>query len=136
MPASGGPTELGRDRRARPAGLLPDGQLMIGELEAYGEKLTQCLKDAEMGGAIRGDVHRELMAVLAEQEARAWVGKPRCSERHYQVDLATGELERIRRDLQTTLVFRREGASARVPVLAYIEAIDAELEARAKKAES
>ena len=74
MPASGGPTELGHDRRARPAGLLPDGQLMIGELEAYGEKLTQCLKDAGMGGAIRGDVHRELMAVLPSRKlVHGWV---------------------------------------------------------------
>ena len=64
------------------------------------------------------------------------MGKPDVPERHYQVDLATDELEQIRRDLQTTLVFMREGASARVPALAYIEAIDAELEARAKKAES
>lgn len=72
----------------------------------------------------------------AEQEMRAWAGKPNVPERHYRVDLATDELERIRRDLQTTLAFMREASSARVPVLAYIEAIDAELEARANKADS
>jgi hypothetical protein len=117
-------------------GYCPMGQLTAGELEAYGEQLTQCLKDAGMDGAIRGDVQRELMPVHAEQEARRWVGKPDVPERHYRVDLSTDELEQIRRDLQTTLAFMREGASARVPALAYIEAIDAELEARAKKAES
>jgi len=112
------------------------GLLTTGELEAYGEKLTQCLKDAGMDSAIRGDVQRELMAVHAEQEARAWADKPHVTERQYRVDLATDELEQIRRDLRTTLAFMREGASARGPVHAYIEAIDAELEARAKKAES
>jgi hypothetical protein len=115
-------------------GYCPMGQLTTGELEAYGEKLTQCLKDAGMDGAIRGDVQRELMAVLAEQEARVWACKPDGRERHYRVDLATDELEQIRRDLQTTLAFMREGSSARGPVLAYIEAIDTELEARAKRA--
>ena len=57
-------------------------------------------------------------------------------QQHYRVDLATDELEQIRRDLQTTLAFVREGASARGPALAYIEAIDAELEARARRVES
>ena len=117
-------------------GYCPMGQLTTGELEAYGEQFTQCLKDAGTDGAIRRDVQRELMAVHAEQEARAWAGKPHVPERHYRVDLATDELEQIRRDLQTTLAFMPEGASARGPALAYIEAIDAELEARAKKAES
>lgn len=117
-------------------GYCPMGQLTTGELEAYGEHLTQCLKDAGMDGAIRGDVQRELMAILAEQEARAWAGKPDVPGRHYRVDLATDELEQIRRDLQTTLAFMRDGSSARGPVLAYIEAIDAELEARAKWAGS
>lgn len=113
-----------------PQGYCPMGQLTTGELETYGDQLAKCLGDAGMDGAIRGDVQRELMVVHAEQEARAWAVKPHAAERHYRVDLATGELEQIRRDLQTTLAFMREGSSARVPVVAYIEAIDAELEAR------
>ena len=111
-------------------GYCPMGQFTTGELEAYGEQLTQCLKDVGMDGAIRGDFQRELMVVHAEREARAWAGKPHGPERHYRVDLATGELEQISRDLQTTLAFMREGSSARGPALAYFEAIDAELEAR------
>src|SRR5690349_8143865 len=99
-------------------GYCPMGQLTTGELEAYGEQLTQCLKDAGMDGAIHRDVQRELMRIHAEQEACTWVGKPDVLERHYRVDLATDELEQIGRDLQTTLAFMREGAPARVPALA------------------
>lgn len=113
-----------------PQGYCPMGQPAASELEAYGEQLTQCPQGTGMGGTIRGDVQRELMVMHAEQEACARTDKPPAPERHYRVDLATDELEQIGRDLRTTLAFMREGSSARPPVLAYIEAIDAELEAR------
>jgi hypothetical protein len=103
------------------------GRLATGELHAHSGQRADHLGDAGMEGVQRG-----LPTVYIEQEARAWAGEPDSPERRYRVDLATGELEQIKRDLQTTLAFMRDGSQARTPVLTYIQAIDAELEARTR----
>jgi hypothetical protein len=45
--------------------------------------------------------------------------------------LTLGELERIRRELRASLALVRAGSPARVPILARMDAIDAELAERA-----
>lgn len=44
--------------------------------------------------------------------------------------LTAGELERTRRELQASLALARPDSPARVPILAYLSAIDAELAGR------
>jgi len=44
--------------------------------------------------------------------------------------LTTAELERTRRDLQASLALARPGSAACVPILAHLDAIDAELARR------
>ncbi len=44
--------------------------------------------------------------------------------------LTAGELERTRRELQASLTLARPDSPARVPILAYLSAIDAELAGR------
>jgi hypothetical protein len=44
--------------------------------------------------------------------------------------LTTGELERARRELAASLALSRPGSPARVPILAHLAAIDAELAGR------
>lgn len=44
--------------------------------------------------------------------------------------LTAGELERARRELQASLALARPDSPARVPILAHLSAIDAELAAR------
>jgi hypothetical protein len=45
--------------------------------------------------------------------------------------LTSAELERTRRELQTALALARAGSPAQVPILAQLDAIDAELADRA-----
>jgi hypothetical protein len=98
------------------------GLFTTGEVRAYGEQRAGYLGDTAVDG-----VQRELPRVHAGQQTRACAGELHSPERRYRVDLATDELEQIKRDLQTTLAFMRDGSSARAPVLTYIEAIDASL---------
>jgi len=52
--------------------------------------------------------------------------------RQYEVGgLTTGELKRIRRELQASLALMRADSAARVPSMTYMYAIDAELDKRA-----
>jgi len=52
--------------------------------------------------------------------------------RHHHVSqLTVGELERTRRDLRVSLALITPGSPARLPILAHIGAIDAELAERA-----
>jgi hypothetical protein len=44
--------------------------------------------------------------------------------------LTAGELERARRELQASLALARPDSPARVPILAHLSAIDAELASR------
>ena len=44
--------------------------------------------------------------------------------------LTAGELERARRELRASLALARLGSPARVPILAHLSAIDAELASR------
>lgn len=44
--------------------------------------------------------------------------------------LTAGELERVRRELQASLALARPGSATRVPVLACLRAVDAELAER------
>jgi hypothetical protein len=103
------------------------GKLTSDGLHAHGEQRVNYLRDAGVDG-----VHRESLTVHTEQEARGRAGELDGLERRYRLDLATRELEQIKRDLQTTLAFMRDGSQARTPVLTYIQAIDAELEARTR----
>jgi hypothetical protein len=103
------------------------GRFTTDELHAHGEQRADYLGDTAMDG-----VQRELPTVHAEQQVRGRAGEPHAPERRYRVDLATDELEQIKRDLQTTLAFMRADSQARIPVLTYIQTIDAELEARTR----
>jgi hypothetical protein len=101
------------------------GRFTTRDLRAHGNKRANYLGDAGVDG-----IERELLVVHAERYAPACASEPDSPERRYRVDLTTDELERIKRDLQTTLAFMRADSQAGAPVLTYIQAIDAELEAR------
>jgi len=49
---------------------------------------------------------------------------------HDVSELTAGELERTRRELRASLALARPGSPARVPILARLNAIDAELAGR------
>jgi hypothetical protein len=49
---------------------------------------------------------------------------------HDVTGLTVGELERARRDLRASLALARPGAPVRMPILAHLRAIDAELAER------
>ena len=53
-----------------------------------------------------------------------------CTRPHDVSGLTAGELERTRRELQASLALARPGSPARVPILARLNAIDAELAGR------
>ena len=55
-------------------------------------------------------------------------------QRHYDAaGLTAGELERTRRELAASLALTRPGSPARIPILAQLTAIDAELAGRASQ---
>lgn len=56
---------------------------------------------------------------------------PDQSRPHDVTGLTAGELERARRELQTSLALARPESPARVPILACLRAVDAELAERA-----
>jgi hypothetical protein len=55
---------------------------------------------------------------------------PDLSRPHDVTGLTAGELERARRELQASLALARPGSPARVPILAHLRAVDAELAER------
>ena len=56
------------------------------------------------------------------------------SQRRYDAaGLTAGELERTRRELAASLALTRPGSPARIPILAQLTAIDAELAGRASQ---
>ena len=55
---------------------------------------------------------------------------PEPSRGHDVSGLTTAELERARRDLKASLALARPDSAARVPILAHLSAIDAELTGR------
>ena len=55
---------------------------------------------------------------------------PDLSRPHDVTGLTAGELERARRELQASLVLARPDSPARVPILARLRAVNAELAAR------
>lgn len=61
-----------------------------------------------------------------QDQCRHRVERPRDVSR-----LTAGELERARRELAASLALARPGSPARVPILAHMSAIDAELDQRA-----
>jgi len=57
-----------------------------------------------------------------------------CRQRRYDAaGLTAGELERTRRELAASLALTRPGSPARIPILAQLTAIDAELAHRASQ---
>ena len=56
---------------------------------------------------------------------------PDSSRPHEVTGLTAGELERARRELQASLALARPDSPARVPILARLRAVDAELAERA-----
>jgi len=105
-------------------------QLTPGELDRYANQLARCLKALDTRAPIRMSVQHELAEVRAEQDTRARTGQP-APQRHYNAaGLAVGELKRTRRELAASLALARPGSPARVPILAQMAAIDAELAAQ------
>ncbi len=105
-------------------------RLTTAELDRYASQLVRCLKALDTAAPIRVSVQDELIAVRAEQDARAGSG----DEPRRQPDVATltpGELERARRELAASLALARPGSPVRAPIQAHLAAIDAELAARA-----
>jgi hypothetical protein len=113
----------------------PVTQLTSRELERYGNQLARCLKALEVSAPIRARVQGELTLVRAEQQARAsTASRVTDPQRRYDAaGLTTGELERTRRELAASLALIRPGSPARVPILAQLSAIDAELAGRASQ---
>jgi hypothetical protein len=110
----------------------PVAQLTTHELDCYGNQLTRCLKALGAEAPIRPEVQRELAAVRAEQESRAAGREPQHSPRRYDVSaLTAAQLHRSRRELAANLALARPGSPSRVPILAHLDAIDAELAGRA-----
>ncbi len=107
----------------------PIGQLTAAELDRYASQLARCLKALDTSAPIRVQVQHELATVRAEQDARA--SSPSDPPRRYDASgLTAGELDRTRRELAASLTLTRPDSPARVPILAHLAAIDAELAAR------
>jgi hypothetical protein len=110
----------------------PVAQLTTHELDLYGNQLTRCLKALSTEAPIRADVQHELATVRAEQESRTAGSEPHHTSRPYDVSGQTAaELQRSRRDLVANLALARPDSPSRVPILAHLDAIDAELTGRA-----
>jgi len=110
------------------------GQLTAGELDRYANQLARCLKALDTGAPIRVHVQRELAEVRAEQGTRAAAAEPGHPGRQYDAaGLTPGQLERTRRELAASLALARPDSPARVPILAHMAAVDAELAARAAR---
>jgi hypothetical protein len=107
-------------------------QLTPGELDRYANQLTRCLKALDTRAPIRSHVQRELAKVRAEQDTRAAAAKPGQPGRQYDAAGLTADgLARTRRELSVSLALARPDSPARVPILAQLAAVDAELAARA-----
>jgi hypothetical protein len=104
------------------------GQLANRELDLYGNQLARCLQALGTTAPIRADVQREPGTVRAEQASRANVSEPGRSP--YVSGLTSGELERVRRELQASLALARPKSPTRGPILAHLGAIDTELARR------
>ncbi len=108
----------------------PIGQLTAAELDRYASQLARCLKALETSAPIRSQVQHELATVRAEQHARARSGPGDPPRRYDASGLTARELDRTRRELAASLALARPDSPARVPILAHLAAIDAELAAR------
>ena len=108
----------------------PIGQLTAAELDRYASQLARCLKALDTNAPIRSHVQHELATVRAEQDARASGGPGDPPRRYDASGLTAGELDRTRRELAASLALARPDSPARVPILAHLAAIDAELAAR------
>ena len=107
------------------------GQLTAGQLERYANQLARCLKALDTSAPIRVLVQSELATVRTEQDSRAQAGNPDSGRRYDVGSLTTGELERTRRELAASLALARADSPVRVPILAHMSAVDAELDTRA-----
>ena len=123
-------------RTIAPRSPVPDdrrdliGQLTPGALDRYASQLARCLKALETGAPIRVQVQHELATVRAEQEVRASSSPGDPPRRYEPSGLTAGELDRTRRELAASLALARPDSPVRVPILAHLAAIDAELAAR------
>jgi hypothetical protein len=109
----------------------PVGQLTTRELDLYSTQLARCLKALGTDAPIRAVIQRELATVRAEQESRGTAGEPAHPGRPRDVSgLTASQLERTRRELTANLALARPDSPARVPILAYLSAIDTELAGR------
>jgi hypothetical protein len=61
---------------------------------------------------------------------------PDPGRQHDVSELTSRELERARRELQASLALARPGSPARVPILAHLSAIDADLAGRGPASEA
>jgi hypothetical protein len=105
-------------------------QLPAGELDRYANQLARCLKALDTTAPIRVHVQRELAEIRAEQATRATASGPGDSRRQYDASrLTAGQLARTRRELAASLALARPDSPARVPILAKMAAVDAELAA-------
>ncbi len=108
----------------------PVGQLTAVGLDRYASQLARCLKALDTSAPIRVQVQHELATVRAEQHARAGSDPGDLPRRYDASGLTADELDRTRRELAASLALARPDSPARVPILAHLAAIDAELAAR------
>jgi hypothetical protein len=102
-------------------------QLTSHELDLCGSQLTRCLSAPGTEAPIHADVRRELATVRTEQQARAAAGEAHHPSRPYDVGgQTTTELQRSRRELAANLAPVRPGSPSGVPILAHLNAIDAQ----------
>jgi hypothetical protein len=107
------------------------GQLTTRELDLYGSQLARCLKALGTDAPIRADVQRELATVRAERESRERADEPGDPCRLYNASTLTAdELDRTRRELRASLALARPDSPVRVPILAHLSAVEAELAGR------
>jgi len=96
------------------------------ELRDYRRDLERAIGEIAPDTPVQARLRRKLDAVIAEQEDRA-----RLAMREHDVTgLTARQLERARRELAASLALVRPDSPARVPILAQMNAIEAELAGR------
>ena len=102
----------------------PVGQLTARQLDLYGNQLTRCLKAL---GTMHPSAPMSSMNWPPSAPSKTTApGRP--PMRDHDVTALTGrELEQARRELAARLALARPGSPARMPILAQMKAIDAEL---------
>lgn len=113
----------GPDSLKQPPHRMP--QLTTSELRTYRRELEHAIKGISAAAPVQADLRRTLDEVMAELEDRARLAAG--TREHDVTGLTSRELERAKRELQANLALARPDSPVRGPILAHMNAIDAEL---------